>query len=318
MQKRILSLIALTSLAAPLSSAATYFLPGVSESGGWHDAEKQWGGVDDNMCWAAQAACMTQYWQDWFVKAGNTLPDGTPNGYGVSKRSDGIRSSNIFETYKANWTNVGGLSEFGLPWYFTGTPDPEYYDHGYSRNPQWSHLTTSGQGGYFSQEFTGPEDFFQKVNFLEHRETDGGLSIYELTDKLMDLITVEYSIVGLTLDFWNRNPMSYYGGHAVTLWGFDTDDSTGLVSAIYITDSDDNAHALVRYDLVTYYDGADIEMPSYLTAAQQEKYSVTIDKFYSLSVADFVAAIPEPSAFGLLAGVFAFGAGACARRRRRC
>lgn len=39
---------------------ATYFLPGVSMNSGWHDAEKEWNGIDNRLCWAAQSANMAQ------------------------------------------------------------------------------------------------------------------------------------------------------------------------------------------------------------------------------------------------------------------
>ena len=284
---------------------------------GWHDAEKEWGPndeIDGNMCWAAQSACMAQYWQDWYVKAGNTLPTGTPTGY--TMRADGYRASNIFEAYKANWSNLGGLAEFGLPWYFTGEPDTEYYTNGCHRMEGWSKLMTSGNGGYFSETHPTADAFFKQETFYDYTVTDGGTSIQELTQELMRLITVDYSIVGLSLEFWNENPMSYYGGHAVTLWGFDTDDTTNLISAIYITDSDDNYYGMRRYTLETYYDGADIEMETYLADEHKPKYDVTIDRFSALSVAKFVAAVPEPSAFGLLAGVFALAVSTARRRRK--
>lgn len=316
MQKRILSLIVLASLAAPLSSAATYFLPGVSESGGWHDAEKQWGGVDDNMCWAAQAACMTQYWQDWFVKAGNTLPDGTPTGYGASNRQDRIPSSNIFEFYKDNWTNVGGLAEFSIPWYFTGSPDPEYYRYGYHLQNGWSKLTSNTHAGFFSDQYSGVDDYMTKEPFMEHRFGQN-MYIDDFTETLMRLITEDYSVVGLSITFWNLQT-GETSGHAVTLWGFELDEAQNEVSAIYITDSDDDIFGLVRYEVDGHANlGYDVELPEYLEEGLRGKYDVAIDSFYSLSVADFVVAIPEPSSFGLLAGVVALGAGACARRRRR-
>lgn len=322
MRTQILLSLTLLSFASPVVFGATYFLPGVSMESGWHDAEKQWKDangieVDSNMCWAAQAASMTQYWQDWYVKAGNKLPDGTPTGYGASKRSDGIVSCNIFETYKENWSNLGGLAEFGLPWYFSGQPDTEYYTHGYYQQSGWSKLMTSGAGGYFSETHPTADSFFAQEDFYEYTVTDGGTSIQELTQELMRLITVDYSIVGLTIDFWNENPMSYYGGHAVTLWGFDTDDTTNLISAIYITDSDDDYYGIRRYTLETYWDGADIEMETYLSDEFKLKYDVTIDKFTALSIAKFVAAVPEPSAFGLFAGVFALVFAGTRRRRSR-
>lgn len=310
--KIFLSALTLITCSASSAFAATYFLPGVSIEGGWHDAEKTWEN-DDSMCWAAQAANMTQYWQDWYLKAGNQLPDGTPNGYGTAIRSDGIPSSSIFETYKSAWSNKGGLSIFGIPWYFTGTPHPEYYNYNYDRKSEWSRWNGES-GGFFAESYSGPEDFEEKERLLEHLEYDGGLSIQEFTEKMKYFITVEYSVIGLSIDFWNPG---HAGGHAVTLWGMDIDEETDLVSAIYITDSDDDYYGIKRYNLETYYGGADIEMSTYLAEELRDTYRVTFDQFTSLSVSRFVAAIPEPSAFGFFAGLGALAIAFSLRREIR-
>lgn len=307
---------ALGAFSAP-AFGATYFLPGVSLEGGWHDAEKEWGEndeIDGYMCWAAQASCMAQYWQDWYVKAGNKLPTGTPTGYGASKRTDGIPSSNIFETFKANWTNLGGTGDLGLPWYFTGSVPSWYYEGGYNRHSDWAKLKSSGFSGVIPELYGGSPDTFAATEGLEeHLQYDGGLSIQEFTEKMMYYLTVDYSIVGLSIEFWNPNP---YGGHAVTLWGIDTDDSTGLANAIYITDSDDGYYGIKRYALETYYGGADIEMETYLPEELRSEYDVTFDRFITLSVNRFVTAIPEPSAFGLFAGILMLALSASRRRRK--
>lgn len=316
MKTKLLLLAVFPNFFAASAFGATYFLPGVSLEGGWHDAEKEWKGIDNQMCWAAQSANMAQYWQDWYVKAGNTLPEGTPSGYGATKRDDGIPASNIFEIFKENWTNRGGLSKYGLTWYFTGTLHPQYYRSGYDKNANWTKLKTYGQGGYFSEQYNNsPEIFMTNEGFIEHLEYDGGLNIREFTEKMMQYITVDYSVVGLTLDFWLQAG-GYYGGHAVTLWGFETNDETGLANAIYITDSDDEYYGIKRYPIETYYDGADIAVGTYLDEELRTAYRTEFDRFATLSVSRFVAAIPEPSAFGLLAGVFAIAVSTARRRRK--
>ena len=314
-QTYLLGLILASGPLATATFGATYFLPGVSVESGWHDAEKEWKGVDDNMCWAAQAACMAQYWQDWYVKAGNKLPTGTPTGY--TTLEDGSLSSNIFETFKANWTNLAGTGDLGLPWYFTGAAPTWYYQHGYSSNSAWSKLqSTTTHTGAFSELYQGGVSEFEKTEGLvEHLQYDGGLSIQEFTDAMMHHITEEYSIVGLSLDFWLKTG-GHAGGHAVTLWGFETDDTTNLANAIYITDSDDGYYGIKRYEIDTYYDGFDTELGTYLDESLRDKYSTSFDKFITLSVDRFVTAIPEPSAFGLLAGIFALAVSTARRRRK--
>ena len=60
------------------AQAETIFLPGVSQESGWTDYNKVNPDVEDgdnNLCWAASASNMINYWQSRYV-----IPAGVPTG----------------------------------------------------------------------------------------------------------------------------------------------------------------------------------------------------------------------------------------------
>lgn len=323
---KITNLALLASFVSALTaSGATYFLPGVSRDSGWHDADKVWSQEkndwdgDGLMCWAAQSACMASYWQDWYVKAGGDLGN-APTGYTI--RADGFKESNVFNAFKTNWSNGGGLCEFGLPWYFTGTPPSSYYDNGYYRHSDWGHLTNTNSGGYFSDRYGNESAFIAGTGFEEIHYSGDGLQRDEFKEALDKYILEDHCVLGLSLLFTHRqNGMA--GGHAVTCWGYETNEADELV-ALYITDSDDKKNGLVRCEVnykdergkdIMYYD---VALPEYLSEEFRDDYWVTIDTFYALSVKEFTdVVIPEPSVFGLLAGVVAITIAGTRRPRRK-
>ncbi|MCR5184413.1 MAG: hypothetical protein K6B46_06960 [Opitutales bacterium] len=297
----------------------TYFAPGVSFESGWHDADKDWNAEtqswngDGEMCWASQASCMAAYWQDWYVKAGNSLGANVPK-----------TASEIFNTYKANWTNKGGLSEFGLPWYFTGQMPQNYYTNLYNFPNSWSQKKGSG-GAYFKELYPNPASFVAGTLFTLHNNFDGdgvgGLQQSEFTEILKDLICNQDCVIGLSLEFWGNTAAGQegglYSGHAVTLWGFDVNDATGLVTAVHITDSDDKHYGLTTYSVGNGYYGYDTEFPDYLGENVRDKYWTLTHSFYSLSVKDFadLVVVPEPSLFAFFAGTLALLLAGTRRRR---
>ena len=94
--------------------------------------------------------------------------------------------------------------------------------------------------------------------------------------------------------------------HAVTLWGCDY-DAAGLVSKVYLTDSDDGEIALKAFGLSE--DAGGVYLTDYTDAGLTR-----IQDLSMLSVSRFMP-IPEPSAFGLLAGIFVLGVAGFRRRK---
>ncbi len=93
-------------------------------------------------------------------------------------------------------------------------------------------------------------------------------------------------------------------GHAITLWGVDRDDGTGLLTKIYFTDSDDDTTALRSCSLT--------EKNGYL---HMDGYHSTLDYYIDSAYGlNLIEAVPEPASFSLL---LAGGSLLFLRRKRR-
>lgn len=232
------------------SNTAIYFAEGVSQTSGWYDVNKMAAGAngDTMMCWAAAASNMIQWWQDRYVAAGGTLPYGAVTGAGTQYHS-GTGFGRCYElalmdVYHSQWTNLerGSQPDYAISWYFEGKLN------GGNNASNQAKPTTSG--GYFSSIWSS---IYPK---LYHDYEDGALPwMYQ------DLYTTcynNYSLWGSKsgnecwLEFSNYittfigrgiASLSIQPGslalHAVTLWGYEIDKTSGLVTRIWITDSDD-------------------------------------------------------------------------------
>ncbi len=104
--------------ASPIPEKRTLFAEGVDLKSGWYDLDKSWGrggfSMDSNMCWAATSANMLQWWQDRYVAGGNTLPEGTPDGFTPGRENATYRQLAIFETLAAEYPNTTGNTFNGV------------------------------------------------------------------------------------------------------------------------------------------------------------------------------------------------------------
>lgn len=104
---RTLSLFFLFAL-VPVQ-AAIYFAHNVSEDSGFINTKKYWNG-DSDLCWAATASNMLQWWQN----NSSGIPAFVPNGQNESGRTE------IYDVFCNNWANTGKGIEIGLRWYLGG------------------------------------------------------------------------------------------------------------------------------------------------------------------------------------------------------
>ncbi|MBR5132006.1 MAG: IdeS/Mac family cysteine endopeptidase [Alistipes sp.] len=236
------------------SGTMIVFAEGVTQSSGWYDVNKMAAGAngDTMMCWAAAASNMIQWWQDGYVAAGNKLPSGAVTGAGTKMHS-GTGFSRCYElalmdVFHSQWTNLerGSQSDYAISWYFEGKLNGGEYASNQAKP------TTSG--GYFSSIWSSsiyPE--------LYHDYEDGAVPWL-----CYDLYTTCYNNYNLwgsksgnecwsefsnyIVEFMGRGiaALTIQPGssalHAVTLWGYEIDKSSGLVTRLWLTDSDDQTN----------------------------------------------------------------------------
>lgn len=312
--KNIAVSIGALGLLAPVPVSAgttTIFAPGVTLESGWYDVNKksteQRPQKDFTYCWAATASNLVRWWQDGYVASGSELPNGVPDG----KTSELGYTCGIFDIFldEDNWNSVVNGSSRGadvsvaLKWYFNGE------GHNYSTYAQ----PLPGSGGYWAEEYSSLQDILG-VDFIQGEiggystwgpySTDHSKSSIKIfSENLRNLL--EGGAVGMAVN------TSLYGGHAITLWGADF-DALGIVTAVYVTDSDDAGtvagSALRKYDVTS--DNSSHVRRVYLDNTDYGKNQITA--LYGLTAYP----VPEPSAFGLFAGLGAFALVVSRRRRR--
>ena len=232
------------------SGTMIVFAEGVTQSSGWYDVNKMAAGAngDTMMCWAAAASNMIQWWQDGYVAAGNTLPSGAVTGAGTKMHS-GTGFSRCYElalmdVFHSQWTNLerGSQSDYAISWYFEGKLNGGEYASNQAK--------PTTPGGYFSSVWSSiyPE--------LYHDYKDGALPslCYDLYTTCFNNYNLWGSKSGneclsefssYIVEFMGRGiaALTIQPGssalHAVTLWGYEIDKSSGLVTRLWLTDSDD-------------------------------------------------------------------------------
>ncbi len=265
--------ITLTATQPDPSNYEVVFADGVTMTSGWYDVNKvaQGNNGDINMCWAAAASNMLQWFQDNYKKAGGTLPAGCPDGPG--KNAIGPMSHvyelEIMETFWNEWDNSegGGQPSEAIAWYFEGviieqsTAKPkDGYAGGYWSSI-WSSVSSHVHYGWEGSEY---DDNLYVGRYLAYNKW-GNYSDVASEDrhkKFSEYVEMifEKGMCSLALSL-NANGLLH---HATTLWGYEIDKTTGLVTKLYITDSDDletepKASLLNVYD-VSYNGGNYIEL----------------------------------------------------------
>ncbi|MBE6418155.1 MAG: PEP-CTERM sorting domain-containing protein [Akkermansiaceae bacterium] len=248
----ILSTLAMTAQAEPV------FVDGVSMETGWYDCNKKqkwsWQAFppsyynkevfpdDLSMCWAHAASNVLQWWQD--AQAPSLIPATAPNGksdtavsfYATvpdkvgSQRIDDplyVQQLAIYKDIAKNWENTGGKVMQAYNWYFNGGKLDTI--EGTLKNPN--------SGGYYADlglVMTGnTSPLFTSFTFND------SFTRAEIIDTLVRFIDNNY---GTTLSLASKE-----GGHAVTMWGY---EQVGEDFFVYLTDSDDAQHALIKQKVV--------------------------------------------------------------------
>ena len=231
------------------------FADGVTISSGWYDVNKKGAGDngDINMCWAAAASNMIQWFQDRYVAQGGTLPAGAIDGPGTKYYGNfAPYELALMELYHDGWNNnKGGHVEQAIPWYFenklnggeyasAGSQAVPLVDGGYWKSI-WSDVQKYMYCGYdyFSYDtFATAYTYTVCYNNYYLWGQGSDLKGQERLKYVSDLIVTafEHGMASLTVSL-SADIMSLH--HAVTLWGYEIDNATGLITRIWITDSDD-------------------------------------------------------------------------------
>ena len=196
---------------------------------------------DGYYCWAASASNLLQYWQDTYYDQHNTAVE-TPNG--VTERFNepyGTRYLDIYEAaVQAGSKDGTGRAADMIDWWFNGT---KITGTGHDRR-EGSYTNLFGD---------------QVTTVVGH---DGSMGAF--SSALKDAFAVQGQALGVSILAYNEATGSFENYHAVTCWGYE-EDSSGNLSAIYLTDSDDKYFGAFRMEvsdkeLVLNYYGMEMEL----------------------------------------------------------
>ena len=295
------------------ASATPVFVRNVSETGGWYDVNKktmwndwpmakpnwwedekptrpaEWSTqpIDSQMCWAAAAANILQWWQD----TRTDIPVSVPNGYASTYEAmPQVAQLSIYQALTKSWSNGGGQVEQAWNWWFNGGMLPDVYfstasqlaDNAAYTGAYWSNL------GLVFDDANISSPLFQSYSFwsegdMRHKD--------EFSAVFKDYIDNDRG-TALTLQ-------SETGGHAITMWGYDVDAVGDLV--LYLTDSDDYALGMYRQSLKIsesgqlYLDGIDSETARY-AYDPENRTGWELTAIHGLTAPLGAGTIPEPSA----------------------
>lgn len=206
----------------------------------WYDSNKSRAGghtdIDKNLCFGATSANMLHWWfeqnssyiDSYIAKEG----DITRSGRSLSELRNSFNNqqdSGIFELFKVlfGYNDKGFYSDLLMDLFINGyTPKISG-----ATNIENEDMTPDNRGGFFYNAF-------KEVKLTER--TYGG-SYEDLSEKLKDILGNE-GIIGISHKTFGNS------SHIVTLWGAEY-DLNGKLSAVYISDSDDQNEEADETDL---------------------------------------------------------------------
>lgn len=194
---------------------------------------------DTYECWAYTTSNLISYWQSTygvFYKGNATLPMGHTYSKDIIKNTTGIQSTKVsYEFYKYAYNNgsASGASA-ALDWWMRGATS------GYFSS------APSDNDGYFNEYFTGSQyGYVTGSDLLPQDRTSGSTSWAQAIATALGYKDNGDGTFSPSTD----GQIAYVsiGGHAVSCYGFETDDS-GELKALYLANSDN-----VKYSLDKYY-----------------------------------------------------------------
>ena len=280
----------------PADGKSIVFVEGVTPTSGWYDVNKMGNGTlngDVNMCWAAASANMIQWWQDRYTAAGKSLPASAVTGPGSVYVASAGRTYELalMDMYHSQWNNDKGChTTESIPWYFEGvnygqTATPGSQAYPLTAGGYWSDVWSSVYPhlyheysymfGWYTNLYTA------EYTAYEHWGEGSSLSGTQRHKRFSELVVefIDRGITSMTVTL-NKN-----GGlnHATTVWGYEIDNATGLLTRLWITDSDDLINE-PKQQLLNEYEVSYNTGDSFITLSSS---SVRYGKCYVISLNPF-------------------------------
>lgn len=300
--RALFALLAVSFCAAANADTITVFTEGTFAGDSRYSVKKQFGGVDDELCWAASASNILQLWQDRRAGEGFEIPQSVP-GAGGDIGSQALRSQEIFDVFVSNWEQKAGIQTLAYQWYMTGSYDQSVAEGTGASLP----LDGSSAGGYWSGlglDFAGISEITQFYD-NENEKDSGAFKRY------LDTAFSEGWMVSLSVNNWNN--------HAINLWGYEWDSVTGELTGLWISDSDQEG-VFSNYLVDVHWDWNDFGKYGMWTLGDAHFDDPSLEFELSgwwVTRADAFtvppSAIPEPAA---IASAFAFASALAAAGRR--
>lgn len=321
--------------------AETYYATGVTADSGWIDTNKAYNPPifyqksgnsvtadtatiakyfpyeDTNMCWAASASNILQYLS---IQAGrpeaysSTYSQSTGNSL-VDSLIHSVSQYSVYETFTSSFENNGFNAYGGIAWYTTGAT-AYYYGSSY---------TLPTNGGYYTSVVGNTTASFQQNVLATHYQCYGLDYVGDYIKN--DILNGNKTYKALLTESLNNGPIAlsvnkkdgsgnWAYGHALTCWGFETDDSDTITS-LFVTDSDDGVETLKTLSVSQSDDGmlalagGETKYDIYDSEGQMIGYGSggSYDDYFLLdfsSYQNFYLLVPEPSgtALTLTGGLF--------------
>lgn len=293
--KRAITLLSILAGLSSVASAETLWVYGVSEHGGWYDADKTDKAADYNKCWAAVSSNLINWWQNQYVVKSD-IPD----------------EDAVWEKYRTCATTSPGDTAIGVDWWWTGDGYALYLMMGgdnFGPGTPFIQDSEATSAAYYADKALG--NYYSYAAYVN----TVSVSAIDLSKYLYDAMSdYDKQRLGFGINLGGKP------GHGITLWGADFGADMTL-QAVYITDSDDVTEGGGDFDLKRF------EVYSENGAYYLKDYWSTSNKIDSLTVLDasatdawgmeriyLTAPVPEPTTATL--SLLAL-AGLAARRRRK-
>lgn len=197
------------------AEGTTYWVKGVSPTGGWYDADKTLQG-DEKMCWAATAANMLAWWQDKHPEAAADGPQGAEEVWG---------------TFRKAFDGSAGETYLALQWWFSGKTPPQAM-------PQTEEGKTLG--GWLKARVEEKGTPFPGQDVLLEEPAEG------MSRRIKELLCNGYA-VGIGIRRLDKEHHILPVWHMLSLWGIEYDEERECITRVYLTDSDDIAGEWPKY-----------------------------------------------------------------------